>query len=142
MNSSAEMKPAGFEEVEHTADWAYRVWGESLPELFSQAAWGLYELAGTQLASSPRIEREIHLRGVDSESLLIAWLNELLNLHESENLVCDGIEIIQLDRQNLHAKITGAPTQEWIKDIKAATYHNLAIRPTETGFEVTIVLDV
>ena len=30
-----------FEEIKHTADWAYRVRGEDLAQLFMQAALGL-----------------------------------------------------------------------------------------------------
>jgi SHS2 domain-containing protein len=132
----------GFEEIEHTADWAYRVWGESLEALFIQAAQGLYCLAGAQLTDQAQVIREIRLQGIDSESLLIAWLNELLHLHDSENLGCDRIEILQLSERSLQARVTAAPVQQWLKDIKAATYHNLAIRPTENGYDVTIVLDV
>ncbi len=142
MKSSDLTKPGGFEEIEHTADWAYRVWGQSLEELFTQAAQGLYHLVGVQLAQESQVVREIRLQGIDGESLLVAWLNELLHLHESENLGFDRIEIQQLDRKTLYARVNGAPVQRWLKDIKAVTYHNLAIRSTETGFEVTIVLDV
>lgn len=132
----------GFEEVEHTADWAYRVWGETMEDLFVQAAKGLYSLAEMQLATAPRTTREIQLQAIDHESLLVAWLNELLHLHESENLGFDHIESLSLDERTLQAQVTGAPTQQWLKEIKAATYHNLAICSTETGFEATLVLDV
>ena len=142
MESGGSPNPAGFEEVEHTADWAYRVWGQTLAELFVQAARGLYALAGAQLAPAPEVVREIHLKGIDNESLLVAWLNELLHLHDSEDLGCDRLEILELDGKTLSARVKGAPVRQWLKDIKAATYHNLAIRPTETGYEVTIVLDV
>lgn len=142
MKNSDTSESAGFEEVEHTADWAYRVWAPTLAELFIQAARGLYHLVEVQLVSQPLVVREIALVAVDRESLLIAWLNELLNLHESENLAGDRLEILQLDEQTLRARVRAAPTQQWIKDIKAATYHNLAIRPTAKGWEVTIVLDV
>ena len=133
---------SGFEEVEHTADWAYRVWAESLPELFIEAVKGLYSLAGVELAPQPRTELEISLRGIDRESLLIAWLNEILHYHDSEGLGFDRFEILELDKTNLRARIAGGQTVQWLKDIKAATYHNLAINSTATGFEVTIVLDV
>jgi len=131
-----------FEEIEHTADWSYRVWGENLAELFMQAAAGLYRLAGIRLADEPRVTRDIHLQAIDRESLLIAWLNELLYLHESERLGFDQLEIVHLDETTLHARVIGASTQEWLKDIKAVTYHNLTIRETPSGLEVTLVLDV
>ena len=132
----------GFEEIEHTADWAYRIWSCSLVGLFLQAARGLYQLAGTELASGDRQYREIELQAIDGESLLVAWLNELLNLHESENLGCEAIDILQLESTLIKARVTAAPVQQWLKDIKAATYHNIAIVNTKTGFEVTVVLDV
>ncbi|MGK7951836.1 MAG: archease [Xenococcaceae cyanobacterium] len=131
-----------FEEIEHTADWAYRVRGKNLAELFIQAALGLYSLVGMQLAPGDRTTRSIKLKGVDSESLLVAWLNELLYLHESEGLGFDRLEIQHLDETSMQAKVTGAPTRQWLKDIKAVTYHNLTIRETELGLEVTLVLDV
>ena len=131
-----------FEEIEHTADWAYRVRGKNLGELFIQAAWGLYALVEMQLAPAPKTTRLIQLKGIDRESLLVAWLNELLYFHESEGLGFEGLEIEHLDEISLQAKVTGAPTQQWLKDIKAVTYHNLAIRETESGLEVTLVLDV
>jgi SHS2 domain-containing protein len=133
---------AGFEEVEHTADWAYRVWGQNLAELFIQAANGLYAIASVQLATDSPISRNIQLHGVDHESLLVAWLNELLYLHESEGLGFNQFEILHLDRQNLQAKVSGATVKNWNKLIKAVTYNNLAIQTTEKGLEATLVLDV
>jgi SHS2 domain-containing protein len=132
----------GFIEVEHTADWAYRVWSNSLSGLFVQAAKGLYQLAGMQLASDERQPRQVELQAIDGESLLVAWLNELLNLRESENLGCDEIEILKLEPTILQARVNAAPVQQWLKDIKAATYHNIAIETTAAGWEVTVVLDV
>jgi len=38
--------------------------------------------------------------------------------------------------------MSGAPVGSPGKDIKAVTYHNLAIRKTERGLEVNIVFDV
>ena len=131
-----------FEEIEHTADWAYRVKGENLAELLIQAALGLYSLVGMELVPGSRIRRSIQLKAIDRESLLVAWLNELLYFHESEGLGFEQIKIQELDETSIQAQVTGAPTQQWLKDIKAVTYHNLAIRETESGLEVTLVLDV
>lgn len=142
INNSENPSPIGFEEIEHTADWAYRVLGESLEDLFVKAAEGLYHLAGARLSSVERTITEINLKGVDKESLLVAWLNELLYLHDSENVGGDRVEFMQLNDNNLSVKIAVAPICEWVKDIKAVTYHNLEIIARENHFEVTIVLDV
>ena len=142
MPSSESAQAKSFEEIEHTADWAYRVRGKNLAQLLIQAARGLYSLVGMQLAPGTQTTRSIQLRGIDRESLLVAWLNELLYFHESEGLGFEQIEIQELDETNLKARITGSPTQQWLKEIKAVTYHNLSIRETESGLEVTLVLDV
>lgn len=135
-------RSAGFEEVEHTADWAYRVWGENKVELFIEAAIALYTLADVQLASNAPVTKEFELRGIDCESLLVAWLNELLYFYESENIGFNQFEILHLDRQTLKARVTGASIQSWNKFVKAVTYHNLSIDSTENGLEATLVLDV
>lgn len=133
---------AGFEEVEHTADWAYRVWGQDLETLFIQAAIALNSLTGVLLAREPIVEREIQLLGVDSESLLVAWLNELLYLRESENLGFRQFQILHLDPQTLKIRMRGASVEQWSKYVKAVTYHNLSILKTANGYEATLVLDV
>ena len=135
-------QPQNFEEIEHTADWAYRVRSKNLAELFVAAAFGLYSLVGMELAPGTHITRYIQLQAIDYESLLVAWLNELLYYHESEGLGFEQIQIEHLDETSLQAKITGALIQQWFKEIKAVTYHDLSIRETEWGWEVTIVLDV
>jgi SHS2 domain-containing protein len=131
-----------FEEIDHTADWAFRVRASTLPELFVRAARAVYALAHVTLAPGPRVERAVTLEAIDAESLLVAWLNELLWLWQSERLACDEFDIETLTPTTLVARVRGAPAAEWGKDIKAATYHDLAIRRTAEGYEVTVVLDV
>ena len=142
MSSSELPQVNKFEEIEHTADWAYKVRGSNLKELFIQAAKGLYFLVGMELTPGVKSTKSIEVQAIDRESLLVAWLNELLYFHECENLGFDQIEIQHLDDTSLKAKVTGANTQQWLKDIKAVTYHNLAIHQTATELEVTLVLDV
>jgi SHS2 domain-containing protein len=69
---------ANFSEVEHTADWSIRVRGSTLPELFINAATGMYSLMADTTSSAPTTERKIEVRSVDAEALLVKWLNELL----------------------------------------------------------------
>ena len=133
---------SGFQEIDHTADWAYRVWADSLDNLFKQAATGLYHLAGMVLAPQTSSKHTISLEAIDAESLLVAWLNELLYLHEENNLGVAAIPHFCLNKTSLQATLIAQPVQQWAKDIKAATYNNLAITTTDQGFEVTIVLDV
>lgn len=130
-----------FEEIHHTADWSIRVWAEDLPTLFTEAALGFLAISGIILADSPNVKREIEIRSPDPESLLVAFLSELVFCAEQENLAFDKITVeIKCDR--LFASLAGAPIKEINKYIKAVTFHNLKVTGSSTGVEAEIVFDV
>jgi|SRR5688572_13316817 SHS2 domain-containing protein len=131
-----------FREIDHTADWALEVWAPTLEQLFVEAARGMYALAGAAPGEGARERRPVALTGGDAESLLVGWLQELLYFTESEGLAFDEFHIASLTPQALAAEAVGAPAAHLEKVIKAVTYHNLAIRPTEFGQSVTLVFDV
>lgn len=135
------MEKAGFAEVEHTADWALRVWAQDLPGLFEQAARGMYTLSGVELASSPRHTLRIRVRGGDEEAMLVDFLSELLYLAENKNLGFDRF-LITLDGNGLEAELLGAEILERKKEIKAVTFHNLKIISRNGGLEAQLVFDV
>ena len=135
------MKP--YEDVPHTADWALRVRGGTAAELFTNAALGMYDLMDARPRSgSPEAKCEIALEALDLESLLVAWLNELLYHTESEGTAYDRFEIKRLDTSRLAASAWGGPAAGLKKQIKAVTFHNLRIVETDDGLETTIVFDV
>lgn len=135
------MQSKGFEEIPHTADWAMRVWADDLPALFAEAVRGMNALAGARLAQSPRVRRKFNAKGPDTESLLVAFLTELVYAQEHENLGFDQFDIRILD-QRISVKMQGAPLESLSKAVKAVTYHNLKIEQTKRGYEVEIVFDV
>jgi SHS2 domain-containing protein len=132
---------AGFRELEHTADWELEVWAPDLISLLEQAARGMYTLAGARLSDGPRRVRQLDLPMNDPESLLVSFLAELLFLGEQESLVFDTFDLA-IEQNRLHAHLVGAPLVSIDKEIKAVTYHNLAIQKTSRGLQVRIVFDV
>lgn len=134
-------QPFGYRELRHTADWEIEVWAPDLPKLFEQAAFGMYSLSGTHLYPDPRITRTIELSADDAESLLVKYLNELLFMGEQYGLAFDTFEF-KFNDHNLQGVLHGAPMTEQGKEIKAVTYHNLAIQTGKRGLEVRIVFDV
>ncbi len=134
-------RESGFEELPHTADWAMRVWARSLPELFAEAARGMNALSGLKPTPDPRVSRTFEAKAPDGESLLVAFLSELIWEVEQENLVFDTFRVV-LKGSKLKVIMSGAPILSINKTIKAVTYHNLQITKTELGFQVEIVFDV
>ncbi|HHH40833.1 MAG TPA: archease [Chloroflexi bacterium] len=130
------------EEIEHTADWAIHVRGRNLAELFTRAAQGMYALVIDLARVRPLVERKVNLESFDAETLLVDWLSELLWYTESEGLVFSQFEVHEITPTRLQATVQGEVVSNLEKQIKAVTFHNLVIRRTGEGYEVTIVFDV
>jgi SHS2 domain-containing protein len=132
-----------FEEVEHTADKALRVFGTNLTELFLNAAEGMTQLMVADVSEiSTEIEKSIELNAIDTEGLLVEWLSELAYWAESDMLVFKKFRIQKATATHLQAKLFGGKTSILEEHIKAVTYHNLKIIRTSQGLEATIVFDV
>lgn len=137
------MSEQHFEVVEHTADWAIRVRGADLAELFKHAAEGMSNLMAGELAMLPFDEvRELELEAYDAESLLVEWLGELAYWAEMEQMVFRQFDLEEVTSTHLKAVVRGGRAPILHKHIKAVTYHNLAIIESEDGVETTIVFDV
>ena len=139
-------KNQGFEELQHTADWSLRVWAGDLPALFEEAARGMNSLADVRLASGESVQKNYKADAPDVESLLVAFLSELIYHQEQEKLGFSKFDIRIFSTANNEYQISvdmeGAPIESIDKAIKAVTYHNLKIEKTVRGLEVEIVFDV
>ncbi len=130
-----------FEELDHTADWAFRAYGRDLNELFENAAYALFALEGVTSAQTT-VTREVNVNGIDYESLLVNWLSELLYLQETRGETYAQFTVERLTPTALRAKIQGAPSGPLNKFVKAITYHDLKIEQTPEGWQATVVVDV
>jgi SHS2 domain-containing protein len=140
--------PAGYQEIEHTADRELLVWAPDLPGVLEQAARGMYTLSGAQKEPGLRHERKLDLLAADAESLLVGFLSELLFISEQEGLIFDSFELALDDglagdtELHLQANLQGSSLASLDKEIKAVTYHQLEIQSTNQGLRVNIVFDV
>ena len=135
------MEQSGFEENRHTADWSLRIWAADRNGILEQGARGMYMLMDIQREGGPRAERELEISAQDIESLLVAFLSELLFILEQEGLVFDSFDL-ETSPTHVSARLSGVPCLSIGKEIKAVTYHKLAVKETLQGMEVTIVFDV
>ncbi|MBI2495250.1 MAG: archease [Candidatus Omnitrophica bacterium] len=72
----AQGRPYDF--FDHTADIGIRATSQTLAELFVQLAQGLTELLVEDSELKPQQSRPIQLTADGADSLLLAWLQELL----------------------------------------------------------------
>jgi SHS2 domain-containing protein len=131
-----------FEEIEHTADVAIRVWGSDLAELFANAAYGMaYQLADPSEAERT-VEQSVELDAYDVETLLVSWLGELLYLGERDECVFFDFDLLEVTPTRLRAIIRGGPAHGHRRHIKAVTFSDLEIVQTDRGYETAVVFDV
>lgn len=137
-------KSAGFREIRHTADVEIEVWGEDKTSLFIEAAKGMYHLSQIvkENGKPDKQTRSIAIREGDLESLLVAYLSELLFYLETEHLAFDRFDLHFPEEHQLIGQLEGAEIAGQHREIKAVTFHYLDIQETDSGWRVNIVFDV
>ena len=130
------------EELPHTADLALHVWARDLPGLYADAARGMCALLAAEPAPGEMQSRRVEVHGADAESLLVAYLQELLYLTETKHLAFAEFQVLSAEPPTLRAEARGQPLARLGRWIKAVTFHTLKIQSTAEGYDVTIVLDV
>jgi SHS2 domain-containing protein len=135
-----------YEVFEHTADIGLHAYGSTLSELFIHAAQGMESLMVSPEQVRVQVSREVEVEGHDSVSLLIAWLNELNFLFDTEYLIFCQFEIESLTETHLRGCASGEPydalRHELSSAIKAVTWHEAAIEQTDDGYKARIIFDI
>lgn len=134
-----------FEVLSHTADVGIIASGSNIKEAFANAAKGMFSLI-TELDDVKEVEqRDIEVTAPDEESLLVAWLNELIYLFDVDNILLKRFDISRLSKTRLKAKGYGErvnTSKHKIKmGIKATTYHTLKIDRND-GCKVRVIFDI
>ena len=121
----------GFEIIDHTADVGIIAYGANLNQAFANAAKALFNLITELNDLEEYLHRDIALTAPDRESLLVAWLNQLIYLFDTENIVFKRFDVTKLTDRHLEARSYGEKvdsSKHRLKTgVKAATYHLLKI---------------
>ena len=132
--------------LDHTADYMVEVSASSLSELFGEAARALFETITDLETVRPREEVSLSVEAGDMEELLVSWLTELLFLYENGQWLFCRFEPRVVDDKRLEAKAWGEkldPDRHPIdREVKAVTYHRMAVVREGGLFKTTIVFDV
>ena len=135
-----------YEAFDHTADIGLHANGSTLPELFANAAAGMESLMVAPEQIDARISREVSAEGHDPVSLLVAWLNELVFLFDTEYLLLKHFEISDFTDTHLRATVSGEPYDAARHDlssaIKAVTWHEASVESDSEGYRARIIFDI
>ncbi len=139
------MQPS-FELFDHTADIGLRVRAPTLPQLLKPAADALYAVIGELVTTDDVGIVRFDLRGDEAALLLRDFLGQVLLLFECEARLIKSVEVSTFDRKRLTATARTAPIDHdrsvLSREVKAVTYHELAIRSTPQGYEATMIVDI
>lgn len=142
-----------FEALPHTADHKIRVYGASLQELFCNALIGMFQsiepVAPTCVWQNDRLvcpelpcKHEIEVTSPEVDLLLVDFLSEALYLCDVHNEAYLAVDVHRFDEHHIKATLKGVPVKRFGIEIKAVTYHDLAIKKTDDGYQVDIVFDI
>jgi SHS2 domain-containing protein len=135
-----------FEIIEHPADVGFIAYGQTREELFANAALALCSLACDVSGVEERERREIEVTGSDDESLLFAWLAEILAIADAEQMFFRRAEIVELAGGRLRAVVFGEkfdPARHRAGTyIKAVTFHQMRVEQLNGGWRAQVYLDV
>jgi SHS2 domain-containing protein len=136
----------GYRLLEHTADMGIEANGETLEELFAQAAYGLLEILAGVPGAHPREEKGVTVQGGDTEELLVNWLNEVLYLFETGGLFPVDFEVEEVAGNRLRARVLGEPFDPHRhaveREVKAVTHHRLLVEKADGVWHARVYVDL
>ena len=146
----AEDAPSWLREIDHTGDVGLRVRADTLPQLFERAAAGAFYVLSDPSDVAPAESTSLIVRGRDREALLLRWLSELNYRHTVDRRLYTDFAVSSVtetgDEWVLEATVRGEPIDPdrhvVYTEIKAVTFHGLAVQPTDDGWEAQVIFDM
>lgn len=133
---------------DHTADLGLRVHAADLDDLFRTAAEGLFDvIVADRAAIRPAVREEVSLSSDSTESLLVAWLNELIYRSETGHRFFGQFDVrVGPGGTALEAEIAGEDIDlaRHVVDheVKAVTHHGVRLEPEPGGWLAEVILDI
>ena len=131
-----------------TADAAFEAYGATIEEMFENAAQALFSVMAPLERIGNESIRDLNVSAATEDELLFNWLAELIYLKDVHGELYSQFKV-RIERSEaymLAAEIRG-DTIDLVRehthtDVKAVTYHRLAIEQRDNGFVATVVLDL
>jgi len=139
-----------YEYLEHTADIKFLAYGDTLEEVFENAALAMFNVIIDTSKVSGETAREISLTSPDLESLLVDWLSELLYLFEVDEVIFWKFQVEEIKEEEGEYSIKDLASGEqyypeshpFETEIKAVTYNQLELEKTTEGWKAQVVVDI
>ena len=136
--------PRGHRQLDHTADLALELWGESEEDVLCAGAEGLIAVMTEGGEVAGREQRRVHIDAVDPHDRLVQWLNEIIVAAVSDGFLFASADIALTGSTGLSATIRGEPDagDRVLAELKSATYHDLELGQEGGSWRARVVIDV
>jgi SHS2 domain-containing protein len=138
--------PEWLEELDHTADEGIRVSAPTEAVLFERCAWAMFRLLADVECVRPLVWHDIRVEAPDREALLVKWLAELNYRRQVEGMLFSSFEVREITETSVVARAGGEPENPARHhahgEIKAVTYHGLAVSQEGGLWRATVLFDV
>lgn len=130
------------------ADVAFEAWGADLADLLSAAGEATFAVMADLTSVPAELTRRVRLEALDPETLLFAWLEELIYRKDVDVAVFSrfAVKVTEGPPLRLEATCIGAPIRQdhmrMRADVKAVTYHLFSVERGEDGWRARVVLDI
>ena len=125
--------------VEHTAEIELRIEASTEEALLGDALAAFAELVGGEDGEPAR--PEIVVSATEPDARLVAWIEELVFLAETQDFVPERAAKLDLRGGELRAEVEGRRDRP-AHLVKAVTYHDLEVAERDDGWHARVVLDV
>ena len=147
--SSLGASDAGYVFLEHTADVGLSAWGPTPAAAFAAAARGMYAITlgrDPAEASGTKATCTVFVSGATWADLLVNWLAELLFHFSVEGLVGQEFDFSACAPPRCSAQVTGCILDDEDEvgggEIKAVTYHRLAVEVQPDRTTLRVIFDI
>ncbi|MBE9546247.1 MAG: archease, partial [Proteobacteria bacterium] len=93
----------------HTADLGLEISGKDEKELFSNAAFAVFDLIVDLQDVNIKETRRLVVKGADREDLFVNYLRELLYMWNGEGMLLKDFSVLEIDSRHLVGEMKGEP---------------------------------
>jgi SHS2 domain-containing protein len=139
-----------YEILEHKADLQIKAFAKTKKELFLNMLSAMAESQKPEFKTSQRVKREIKIKSIDLETLLVDFLSEILYLTQVNKEIYKDVKFKKFTdpstisgQAELEGKLRGFKVERFGEDIKGVTYHDLYIHQRKDGtWQAKILFDI
>jgi SHS2 domain-containing protein len=135
----------GFVEIDHSSDIGIEAWGKDLAESLQNATLGLLSLLSWNPVERV-VERRIRVSSVSAEDLFVDWLGEVISMVGTHGELYGEVNVERAGEWFAEGVLRGEkidPERHALRfDVKAATYHRLAVDKRSDGYHARVIFDL